>query len=603
MNLEDDRYDHHLWMWNGQAVFPITSGVADTSPRWSPDGSVLAFLTKGDHPDAQPQLALRVGMEELKTITSFEKGVAEFTWSPDSSQLVAAVSEYVDGFETEEDRERAPRRIKAPAFRFDDKSWTYNIRTHLWLIDVTTGESTKLTSGDRSETSPAWSPDGSAVAFLSEPGERRWIRSLNSVFTVDVKTGTIEQASPVGQWDWAGYSADGSLLAVGNPTEVETLDLPQIWNLGEDPFHYATVDVHITASGKAGAASRPTVRTDGAVACLAEDRGTQSVIEVTETATSVLVGGRRSVSGYAKARASDGIFFTYSTATEPGVLGLLVGDEERALTDLNQGFAEAAGLVEPEEFTYESDGATIHGWVLLPEGEEAVPLLLNIHGGPAAQYTWGFFDEFQVYVGAGYGVVGVNPRGSSGYGQEHVVAPVGRWGDDVPPDHFDLKAAPYEAAKRFDRLDLDRMGIMGGSYGGLSTVMLTSMDDRYLSAVAERGVYNWVSFAGTSDIPWFVKLYLDAELPHEADALWRGSTLSRAHTISTPTLVIHSEDDFRCPVEQGQQLFTLLYTNRVETELVLFPPGEGHELSRSGKPKHRVERFEAILDWHQRYLG
>jgi dipeptidyl aminopeptidase/acylaminoacyl peptidase len=142
------------------------------------------------------------------------------------------------------------------------------------------------------------------------------------------------------------------------------------------------------------------------------------------------------------------------------------------------------------------------------------------------------------------------------------------------------------------------MGVMGGSYGGLSTVMVTSMDHAYLSAVAERGVYNWVSMAGTTDIPWFVEVYLHATMPEGEDAIWKASPLARAGAITTPTLVVHSEGDYRCPVEQGQQLFTLLYGRGVDTELLLFPPGEGHELSRSGKPKHRVERFEAILAWH-----
>jgi dipeptidyl aminopeptidase/acylaminoacyl peptidase len=603
MNLQEDRYEDHLWMWNGQAVFPITSGTSDSAPRWSPDRSVLAFLTKGSDPDAKSQIALRAGMDDVAIITSFDLGVGEFAWSPDGSRIVAAVKEYVDGMATDEERTRAPRRIAAPGFRYDDKSWTYNFRTHLWLIDAATGHASRLTDGDSSEEGPAWSPDGSTIAYLSNPDPRRWIRSLNRVFTIDVESRTIDARSAVGQWDWAEFNTDGSLLAVGVPTETETLDLPQVWKLDADPTQFATVDVHITASGRAGAASRPSVTDNGAVLCLVEDRGRESIAEVNPQGSSLVVGGMRAITGFTQGHAGRDLLFTYSTPSEPGAVGRVAEGEEQTLTDLNAGFAEAAGLIEPKEFTYESDGSTIHGWVLLPEGEGKVPLLFNIHGGPAAQYTWGFFDEFQVYVGAGYGVVGVNPRGSSGYGQDHVRVPVGRWGDEIPPDQLDLKTAPYEAAKQFERLDLDRMGIMGGSYGGLSTVMVTSMDDRYLSAVAERGVYNWVSFAGTSDIPWFVKQYLDAEMPQDVDAIWQASSLSRAHKITTPTLVIHSEDDFRCPVEQGQQLFTLLYSKGVDTEFVLFPPGEGHELSRSGKPKHRVERFEAILEWHQRHLG
>lgn len=199
-------------------------------------------------------------------------------------------------------------------------------------------------------------------------------------------------------------------------------------------------------------------------------------------------------------------------------------------------------------------------------------------------------------------MVAVNPRGSSGYGLEHGEAPCGRWSEKMPPDLLDLKHAPYAAAERFPRLDIDAKGIMGGSYGGLATAMLTSMDTSYLSAVAERGVYNWVSMAGTTDVPWFTKLYLGTNMPDGVDVMWAASPLARAHTIETPTLILHSEGDFRCPLEQSQQLFFTLYRGGVDSEIVLFPAEEGHELSRSGTPKHRVERFDAVLDWHSRYL-
>jgi dipeptidyl aminopeptidase/acylaminoacyl peptidase len=142
---------------------------------------------------------------------------------------------------------------------------------------------------------------------------------------------------------------------------------------------------------------------------------------------------------------------------------------------------------------------------------------------------------------------------------------------------------------------------MGGSYGGLITVRLLAVDGSYTSAIAERGLYDWISFGGASDIgPWFDRLYVDAQLPDGGDALWRASSLSHAGSVTTPTLIIHSDSDFRTPIDQGQQLYVLLRRLGVETELMWFP-GEGHEMSRSGKPRHRIERFEAILDWHAKH--
>lgn len=609
MVVEDDVYVRALWMWNGAAAFPITEGVGDSSPRWSPDGATLAYLTKGVDHDAKPQIGLRPTNAEPTVLTSFELGVEEFAWSPDGTTIAAVVPEYVDGIETDDERERAPRRIAAPAFRYDDKSWTYDKRSHIWLIDAASGESKQLTSGDASQSRPAWSPDGAAISYLSATDPRRWIDDTNQTFTIDVANGVVTDRTPIGSWNWCGYGPAGSLMVLGVAGEKPSLLLPQVMRTEQDGslVPLSSLDQHIVGAGQAGSGTSPIVISNDKVVCLVEDRGAQSVVEVHAGGFELLVGGKRVVTSFAAAKA-DGeqtasqMAFTASTTTEPGEVYRIVDGDEAVVTDFNQGFSAAANLVEPQEFTFESDGSTIHGWVYLPDGDESVPLLFNIHGGPAAQYSWGFFDEFQVFVGAGYGVVAINPRGSSGYGYDHVVAPVGHWADDIPPDHADLKSAPYEAAKRFPRLDLDRMGIMGGSYGGLSTVMITSMDQSYKSAVAERGVYNWVSFAGTADIPWFVEMYLEASMPSGADELWAASTLARAHAITTPTLVLHSEHDFRCPVEQGQQLFTLLYTKGVETELLLFPPGEGHEMSRSGRPKHRVERFDAIIEWHDRFL-
>ncbi len=179
---------------------------------------------------------------------------------------------------------------------------------------------------------------------------------------------------------------------------------------------------------------------------------------------------------------------------------------------------------------------------------------------------------------------------------------IGRWHEERPPDLVDLLGSVDTAVSEFPRLDPGRLGVMGGSYGGLATVMVAASDSRYRSAVAERGLYAWPSFGGTSDIGgWFAEAYLGPDQSWEK--LRQSSVLARADAITTPTLVVHSESDWRCPIEQAEQLFTLLLRNGVDTELVRFPAGQGHELSRSGKPKLRVERLEIILDWHRRHLG
>ncbi len=277
--------------------------------------------------------------------------------------------------------------------------------------------------------------------------------------------------------------------------------------------------------------------------------------------------------------------------------------EERVLTSLNAPFRDEVPLIEPHFFTVEHDGVDLDVWVLMPEGDDPVPPLLNIHGGPATQYGFGFFDEFQVYARAGYGVIGCNPRGSSGRGHDFVRVPVNRWVEERSPDLEDILAVVDASLDRFPRMDRDRMGIMGGSYGGLMTVKILGVDQRWKSAVPERGLYAMTSFAGTSDIGHrFPRMYLGPWSHEDWQRLWDSSPLKVAHRITAPCLIIHSEHDWRCPIEQAEQLHAVLVANGTPAEMLRFP-GSSHELSRSGKPKWRKERFEAILDWHARHLA
>jgi dipeptidyl aminopeptidase/acylaminoacyl peptidase len=221
-------------------------------------------------------------------------------------------------------------------------------------------------------------------------------------------------------------------------------------------------------------------------------------------------------------------------------------------------------------------------------------VLLTIHGGPFSQYGWGLFDETQTYVSAGYAVVQCNPRGSSGYGAEHGRVLRGAWGGHDVDDVL----AFLDAALADPALDADRVGVMGGSYGGYLTALLIGRTDRFAAAVVERAFTDPVSFVGSSDIGWS---FPDQYLGTDPERLAAQSAMANAGSITTPTLVIHSEEDWRCPVEQGTRLYVELKRRGVPSELLLFP-GEGHELSRSGRPKHRLARFEHILRWWARWL-
>ena len=233
--------------------------------------------------------------------------------------------------------------------------------------------------------------------------------------------------------------------------------------------------------------------------------------------------------------------------------------------------------------------------------DAAWPALLNIHGGPHAQYGHGFFDEFQVYAGAGYGVIYANPRGSQGYGEAFTRAVIGDWGGG---DFADVMAGLDHALARHAWIDPARLGVMGGSYGGFLTSWIVGHDHRFKAACSERAVNDQHGMFGNSDIGHlFNVIELGGVTPWEnmAEYLAR-SPVTYAKDVTTPLLILHSEDDLRCPIEQAEQLFVALKTLGKDVMFVRFPD-ENHELSRSGKPRHRLERFRFILDWFSRHLA
>ncbi|HEX9343728.1 MAG TPA: prolyl oligopeptidase family serine peptidase, partial [Actinomycetota bacterium] len=311
-----------------------------------------------------------------------------------------------------------------------------------------------------------------------------------------------------------------------------------------------------------------------------------------------LLSGQRQVTDFAAARTPAGtvVAAVVTDAASSGELVVLGPDgTERVVTGFGANLARAAALRPMEELAASApDGYPVHGWVVKPAGKPPFPVLLVIHGGPFTQFGYRLFDEAQVYAGAGYAVVLGNPRGSAGYGEAHGRAIVGDFGN---LDAQDLQAL-LDAALADPELDATRVGVMGGSYGGLMTGWLLGHSDRFRAGISERACNAFDSFEGSSDIGWlFNKDYIGTD-PERVRAQ---SPLTYADSISAPVLIIHSEQDWRCPLEQAQRLFVALKQRGVETEMLLFP-GEGHELSRSGLPSHRVARFAAILDWWERHL-
>ncbi|MGB9790179.1 MAG: prolyl oligopeptidase family serine peptidase [Thermotoga caldifontis] len=280
----------------------------------------------------------------------------------------------------------------------------------------------------------------------------------------------------------------------------------------------------------------------------------------------------------------------------------LAEGEERQISGFNEWVQRERFVSKPERFTFNADdGTTIEGWVMKPFGFEPgkkYPTILQIHGGPKTVYGEVFFHEMQLLTSEGYVVLYCNPRGSDGRGNDFADIR-GKYGTI---DYEDIMRFVDESLKRFDFIDENRLGVTGGSYGGFMTNWIIGHTDRFKAAVSQRSIANWISKFGTTDIGYFFVEDQHLATPwSDIEKLWWHSPMRYADRVKTPTLFIHSEEDYRCWLVEGIQMFTSLKYHGVETKLVMFR-GENHELSRSGKPLHRLRRLREILDWFEKHL-
>jgi dipeptidyl aminopeptidase/acylaminoacyl peptidase len=627
VDVDDDRYVRTIHVVGPEhPTRRFTHGPHDTSPRWSPDGRWLAFLRKGTEDGAKPQLhVMPADGGEAQRRTDLPLGVADLAWSPDSSQLVLVASSWVpEVAELDDDeRRRRPKRITRLPYRTDHQGWIHDRRDGLYLVDVAgEDEPRRIADGLEQPGSPVWRPDGEAIAVLADPEDRPETEPHNQAWEVPVAGGDPTPLAAPGMWNAVHYDPDGRVFLTGLPDPFDWPAPTQLFlaprpGAADEDGGLVSLTGHLDRDVSASATLGPRF-VDGGLLTTVEGRGTVGILRVDldgwdaatgePPATDELVAGHRTVTGFAARGDGRAVAFTVSDVATPGELVWWEDGRERCLTDLTKGFRTKVDVRPTQRFTFERDGVELDVWAVLPPGlddaaERSVPVLFNIHGGPTAQYGDHFFDEFQVEAAAGYLVVGTNPRGSSGRGLDWCRAVVGCWDDEGSVDVLDLEAVVDATLERFPQADPDRVGIMGGSYGGYVTARLLARTDRYRSAIVERGLLQWESFSGTSDIgPYFDRMFLGASLLDGAEVHHAASPTRTAHRITTPTLVLHSEHDWRCPPEQGEQFFVALKRAGVPTEMLRFPD-ETHELSRSGSPKHRVERFEAVLEWHGRWLG
>jgi dipeptidyl aminopeptidase/acylaminoacyl peptidase len=609
-DLEENEYRSNLWSVALDGSSPprqLTHGDHDGAPRYSPDGHWIAFLRKasGDKADkgnGKPQIhLLPTAGGDAHRITELEGGAGAPQWSPDSTKIafstrVPDAGRYGLEEKVTPDKE-APRRITGLQYRFDNIGFVLDRRTQVFVVPIDgSGEPKQITEGPFENTDVSWSPDGSWLAFLSARHDSREHDLNNDVFVVRPDGSELRQVTDtslaIGK---VRFTPSGDTLVLagedGGPERdawvaaqagVFTVELAQGGRPERhtDPETYQVVDFIL----------------DGARALtIVENRGANDLISVPLDGGEIssLSTGRRQITGVDIANGT--IAVAYKDNFTSGEVAVLDGGELRTLSEFGNTLREHASPRPMIELAPTApDGQQLHGFLVLPDGDGPHPVLLMIHGGPFTQYGWALFDEAQVYADAGYAVVYTNPRGSSGYGRSY-----GAWikGDVGPRSMADLMVLLDDALSR-PELDGDRMGVLGGSHGGFMTSWIIGHTDRFKAAVSERAVNAIDSFEGSSDIGWGFGHDLYGK---DRSKWWAMSPLAYADDITTPVLIVHSEQDWRCPLEQAQRLYVALRRRDAEVEFLLFP-GEGHELSRSGLPGHRVARLEAIVEWFDRHL-
>ena len=609
-DLDSDDYRGQLWIVATDGSAPpraLTAGWRDTAPAYSPDGSWLAFqrAMEREGPQAKPQVyVMPTGGGEPRRVTEHPLGAGAPVWSPDSRRIAYLARVPDEGRYTGTRSEgEPPRRITTLQYREDNLGFFIDRRSHVFVADPfgePSPEPLQITTGDFEHAAVAWSPDGQHLAFVSARHDAR---------DTDLVTDVWLCAPDGSQPRSLTHSASGNLLSIdqvrftpdGTSVCFAAVELGAdgremlgrncgLWSVPADgsapPRRLTDAEtVHLVRGSTIEASQH------GALVA-AERRGAAELLLVPYDGgePQTLMSGQRQVEGIAHTDST-----IVATVADPGTCGELVARADGTERPLTSFAAIPAPLPLAEITATAPDGYPVHGWIARPAGPGPHPVLLMIHGGPFTQYGWRLFDEAQVYADAGYAVVMGNPRGSSGYGQAHGTAIIG---DAARIAASDLLAL-LDAALATGGLDGSRAGVLGGSYGGYMTTWLAAHHGgRFKAAVSERAVNAIDSFQGSSDIGWFFAAALFGPDP----ANWPAqSPLTYADQIGIPMLIVHSEHDWRCPVEQAQRLFVALRLRGIPAEMLLFP-GEGHELTRSGRPGHRAARLEAILDWWSRHL-
>ncbi|HLR62072.1 MAG TPA: S9 family peptidase [Lentibacillus sp.] len=612
---------------NEQEPRQWTFGNAKNShPRFSPDGKKIVFQSTRS---GVPQLwLLHTDGGEARQLTTFKYGAVNPEWSKDGRYIIfnaplengedVTVQHELSKNEREQEQEeksKQPLVINRLKYKSDANGFHDDKRSQIIRLEMENMTFEQLTFVAADHNVEDFSSDGNYILFSANLSENEDFELKNDLYLLNLKTKeTTTLTNGKGQYGSARFSPNGGKIACfGHEFVYQGATLSDLYVLDTETgnrtclssdWDFQLGDAMIGDTRMGQSENGPVWSDDEQhLYFLGTDYGATGLYQTDLNGElNVLYKDNSHVFGFSH---HDGAFILgISTPVNPGNFYHMNSKGQlNRLTDANRELLNNIELSEPESLTFKADdGWEIQGWLLRPigfESDKKYPFILEVHGGPHAMYGQTFFHELQLLAAQGYVVLYTNPRGSHGYGQTFVDACREDYGGK---DYSDLMRAVDYVLDQYDFIDQERLGVTGGSYGGFMTNWIVGHTNRFKAAVTQRCISNWLSFYGVSDIGYFfTKWELGKNLLEDPAKLWEFSPLKYAENIETPLLIVHGEKDFRCPIEQSEQMFVALKHLRKEVEFVRFPDAN-HELSRSGKPDMRIERLNHITRWFDEYL-
>jgi len=607
IDLEKNVTNTRVWLDGA----PVTAGPHDGHPEWSPDGRFLAFTSRRGEKKGDSTLHILpvAGPGETRTVCTMPDGLGALAWSPDGQWIAFTSRTRDERYEADDVSWQAPRKVERFFSRLNGEDWIFDRPQHIYIVAAAgTATPRNLTPGEFQHEGIAWLPDSSAIVTSSQRHDT-WDRDLaTDLYVVPIEGDDQIRAltKHTGTYASPSVSPDGRLVAfLGDDDPATYPQNPKVGVIsidgGEHRWVSTALDRTFTPTGGYHA---PVWIDDESVYALAEDRGDTHLyrLHVDAREPEPTTSGAMTVQAFDAAAGV--VAFARTTVERPAEIHTLDGPVT-AITNRFLGW---------EKFTAPcADGSDeIDAWIMRPsefDPSQSYPVLLNVHGGPFTQYGEYFFDEAQMQAAAGFVVLLSNPRGGSGrhtawgqsiLGPKHPNVPGTGWGS---VDVDDVLTVLDTALDRFAFCDGERVGMIGGSYGGyMATLLAARHGDRFKAICSERAVNNLLNEEWSSDIGTVFRIEHGPNPVEDPDEYLRMSPSMWVRDIHVPVLLIHSEEDYRCPISQAEELWVSLRLLGRDVTFYRFP-GENHELSRSGSPVHRRMRAEIILDFFAERLG